>query len=301
LLPGNSPNDLWCIDFKGHFALGDRSRCHPLTLTDAASRYVIRCEGLVRPHEKLVRPHLELAFREFGLPTRIRSDNGAPFASTGAGGLTRLSVWWIKLGIVPERIEPGHPEQNGRHERMHRTLKAETASPPAEDMLTQQQRFDYFRGVFNDQRPHEALGMRPPRRVYFPSTRPYPIALEYPEYADGKVRWTDHAGAISWRGERVPISSALENEPVGLQQIGDSTWAVYYGPVLLGTLDERSRPMQLRRSPARPEMAAVTRDRDRDTSLPDSAPVCPASATVQPVSAYPQPSQCNPENGERVR
>src|SRR5262245_42662527 len=128
LVPTAHPNDTWCTDFKGHFALGDKTRCHPLTISDQVTRYLLKCEGVTNPDTRTVRPHFERAFREFGLPTRIRSDNGAPFASLGAGGLSELSVWWIQLGIVPERIEPGHPEQNGRHERMHRTLKDEVTT-----------------------------------------------------------------------------------------------------------------------------------------------------------------------------
>jgi transposase InsO family protein len=154
-------NDLWCIDFKGWFRTGDGARCDPLTLTDAFSRYLLCAQVMARPDYPNCRSELERAFRDYGLPRAMRSDNGAPFASVGAGGLSRLSVWWVKLGITPARIEPGQPQQNGRHERMHRTLKAECASPPAASATAQQRRFDQFRAEFNHQRP--ASGARPDR------------------------------------------------------------------------------------------------------------------------------------------
>jgi transposase InsO family protein len=166
-----APNDVWCTDFKGHFALGDATRCHPLTITDAATRYLVKCEALVQPSHAPVREQFELAFHEFGVPRAIRSDNGPPFASKALGGLSELSVWWIQLGILPERIEPGQPQQNGRHERFHRTLKEQTASPP---MADQQRAFDRFRADYNDRRPHEALGQTPPAKHYEPSLRPMP-------------------------------------------------------------------------------------------------------------------------------
>ena len=147
--PCEEPNDVWCVDFKGHFACGDGRRCHPLTVSDGASRYLIKCEALDEPKHEPVQMHFERAFREFGLPTRIRSDNGAPFATKAIGGLSKLSVWWVKLGILPERIEPGKPQQNGRHERMHRTLKEQTASPPHASMADQQRAFDRFRHDYN--------------------------------------------------------------------------------------------------------------------------------------------------------
>src|SRR5712692_9223500 len=164
-------NDLWGIDFKGWFRTGDGARCDPLTITDAFSRYLLCAQLMARPDYANCRSAMERAFREYGLPRAIRSDNGAPFASVGVGGLSRLSVWWIKLGIMPERIEPGQPLQNGRHERMHRTLKAECANPPAATAAAQQRRFDQFRAELNQQRPHEALGQPPPAQHYAPSAR----------------------------------------------------------------------------------------------------------------------------------
>lgn len=229
------PNDVWCVDFKGHFPLGDGSRCYPLTITDAASRYLVKCESVPKPDEPHCRPHIERAFREFGLPTRIRSDNGPPFASKALGGLSRLSVWWLQLGIVPERIDPGHPEQNGRHERFHLTLKKHTASPPKDDALEQQRAFDRFRHEYNDLRPHEALSQTPPARHYEPSFRPMPDKPRVPEYdVDMTVRWVSSAGMMSFKGTSLYVGDVLGQQPVGLRQIDADEWEAFYGPVLLG-------------------------------------------------------------------
>ena len=185
------PGALWCADFKGWFRTGDGERCTPLTISDAASRYLLRCQGLGRwTGTELVRPIFEAAFREHGLPEAMRTDNGPPFASVGLGGLSRLSVWWIRLGIRPEWIEPGHPEQNGRHERMHRTLAAETTRPAARNRRAQQRVFDRFVREYNEERPHEALGQRPPAEQYRRSVRPYPSRLAEVEYDD---EWTTRA------------------------------------------------------------------------------------------------------------
>jgi transposase InsO family protein len=169
-------NDAWCIDFKGWFRTADRTRCDPLTVSDAYSRYLLGLQ-IVAPVTEAVEPAMDRLFHDFGLPRAIRSDNGAPFASVGAGGLSRLSVKWAKMGIALERIYPGQPQQNGRHERMHGTLKAQTCAPPAATPAEQQERFDEFRAEFNDDRPHEALGQRPPKQFYAPSLRPYPRRL----------------------------------------------------------------------------------------------------------------------------
>jgi len=236
----NAPNDLWCTDFKGHFRLGNGSRCHPLTLTDACSRYVLRCEGLDGESTALVHPVYDAAFVEFGLPLAIRSDNGAPFATLGAGGLSRLAVWWVKLGIRPERIEPGQPQQNGRHERMHRTLKQETARPAQDGLVEQQLAFDRFRQEFNEVRPHEALGQRTPASVYAASGRRYPCPLRAPEYPGGwEVRLVANNGSIKWRGKRFFVSECLAGENVGLEETVDGVWQAAYGPVHLGTLNDR--------------------------------------------------------------
>lgn len=238
----HEPNDVWCTDFKGWFRTGDGIRCDPLTISDACTRYLIACKGMERPRQEDVRREFERAFREYGLPGAIRSDNGTPFASVALGGLTKLSVWWIKLGIMPERIAPGHPEQNGRHERMHRTLKEETASPPARTMRAQQRTFDRFRALYNDVRPHEALGQRPPASRYNPSSRDYPSRVREPEYPDGMtVRRVRSNGEIKWRGGLVFLSAALTGEPVGLGPQDDGMWTVHFGPLEIGTLDERAK------------------------------------------------------------
>ena len=237
LEPCQEANDVWCVDFKGHFALGDGERCYPLTITDGASRYLIKCEALAEPKEPQVRKHFELAFREFGLPTRIRSDNGPPFASKAIGGLSRLSVWWIQLGILPERIEPGQPQQNGRHERMHRTLKDHTASPPHPTMADQQRAFDRFRHDYNQERPHEALGQTSPATHYEPSLRTMPDQPHAPEYGDDLVvRRVGPNGYLSWDGTALRVATLLAGQPVGLKQIDEDEWELYYGPLLIGVL-----------------------------------------------------------------
>jgi putative transposase len=233
----DGPNDTWCVDFKGYFHTGDGARCDPLTITDAYSRFLLRCHAVARTDEYGVRPVFESAFKEYGLPRAIRSDNGSPFASTGAGGLSRLSVWWVHLGIVPERIEPGHPEQNGRHERMHRTLKAETARPPKATLREQQVAFDRFRRIYNDERPHDALGGKVPADVYSPAPRAMPAFvpdLEYPAHFEERRIHTD--GNMKWNGAKIYISQALANETVGLEEISDGTYVVHLGAVELGRI-----------------------------------------------------------------
>ena len=236
------PNDVWAIDFKGWFRTADGSRIDPLTAQDAASRYLLVCAGLERPTGPEVRRVLERAFREYGLPRAIRTDNGVPFASVGLGSLTPLSVWWVKLGIVPERIEPGHPEQNGRLERLHRTLKAETTMPPQANRRRQRQAFDRFRHSYNTERPHETLGQTPPARLYTPSARSYPSRLRSPEYGDGVVvRKVRSTGQIKWRGALVYLSESLIGEPVGLVQQDERTWTIRFGPLIIGRLDDARR------------------------------------------------------------
>jgi putative transposase len=235
------PNDIWAVDFKGWFRTGDGQRCDPLTITDAFSRFVLCCQGVRRPDHAHVRPAFEATFCEFGLPWAIRNDNGPPFASIGAGGLSALSVWWIKLGIIPERIMPGKPQQNGRHERMHRTLKAETATPPAATLHEQQQRFARFRAEFNAERPHEALGQKPPSSFYVPSARPYPCALREPLYdQQTAVRRVRRNGEIKWNGERVFVSQVLVGEPVGVEETESGDWRVRYADIELGVIDRKS-------------------------------------------------------------
>ncbi len=249
--PVHQPNDLWGIDFKGWFRTGDGARCDPLTLSDADSRYLLVCQT-VAPTTAGVDPVTDAAFREYGLPFALRSDNGPPFASSGAGGLTRLSVKWIKLGIRLERIDPGSPQQNGRHERMHGTLKAETARPPAETLAAQQRSFERFRTVYNHERPHEALGQETPASRYRPSPRPYPARLEEPHYdADHAVRRVRSNGEIKWGGELIFVSEALVGEPVGIAETDRGDWIVRFADHPLGLIDRRTRKLRPF-APARP-------------------------------------------------
>jgi putative transposase len=235
-----APNDVWAVDFKGWFRTADGERCDPLTITDAFSRSLLCCQGMIRPDHEHVRPAFEAAFGEFGLPAAIRNDNGPPFASTAAGGLSALSVWWIKLGIAPERIEPGKPQQNGRHERMHRTLKAETATPPAATFADQQKRFERFRREFNEERPHEALGQKPPASFYVRSSRSYPCALREPVYDQATaVRRVRSNGEIRWNGELVFVSQVLVGEPVGVEETESGEWLVRYADIELGFIDPK--------------------------------------------------------------
>jgi transposase InsO family protein len=211
------PNSIWCADFKGKFRVA-RRYCHPLTITDAFSRYVIRNEPLKGERTDASKQVFESAFRELGLPWRMRTDNGAPFASNAIGGLSTLSVWWIKLGILPERIDVGHPEQNGRHERMHRTLKAEVASPPAAEWEEQRQRLQQWRQEFNEIRPHEALDMQTPASIYQPSSRQYPDVVGDPEYpAHFEIRRVKAVGAISMCEQSIVLSNILQRECVGVE------------------------------------------------------------------------------------
>jgi len=232
-----APNDVWCVDFKGWFRTGDGAACYPLTVTDAFSRYLLCCRAIAPDYEGCRRA-FERLFRECCLPQVLLSDNGPPFASLAAGGLSRLSVWWIKLGITPVRIMPGQPQQNGRHERMHKTLKAETAQPPAATLAAQQQRFDHFRHQFNHERPHEALGQIAPAAVYTPSARAYPARLQDPLYAsDCDLRRVRSNGEIKWQGELIFIARPLVGELIGLHEDANSDAALYFGPVQLGTID----------------------------------------------------------------
>ena len=240
-----APNRVWTGDFKGQFRTGDGRLCYPLTVADGFSRFLLAVVGLDTVSEAQAWPVFERLFREYGLPEAIKTDNGSPFASICAlARLSRLSVRWLKLGIRLERIEPGHPEQNGRHERMHRTLKQETARPPAASREAQQERFDRFRSVYNEQRPHEGLAQKTPSEVYHPSGRPYPEKTPEPEYPGHfEVRWVRPNGGIKWQGEFLFLSQALSGERVGLEESEDGVWSVYFGPVLLARFDERERKL----------------------------------------------------------
>ena len=252
-----APNDVWSVDFKGWFRTGDGTRCDPLTVSDAYSRYVLRCEAVARPDYEHVKPILERVFCDHGLPYAIRSDNGPPFASVCAGGLSQLSVWWTKLGIASERIEPGKPEQNGRHERMHRTLKAETAAPPASNIAEQQQRFDRFCQMFNEERPHEALKMKTPGAVYQRSSRAYPCPLHEPAYPDGfNVRRVRTNGTIKWRGELVFVSQVIKGEPVGISETESGAWEVRFADIRLGYIDPERGSLYRNGPPAAPKRQA---------------------------------------------
>lgn len=252
---GSGPNEVWCADFKGQFRTGDGAWCYPLTITDEYSRFLLRCQSVTVTGTDQVRPLFEAAFREYGLPQRLRTDNGPPFASTGLGGLSRLSVWWIRLGIVPERIRPGKPEDNGRHERMHRTLNEATAQPPEANVRAQQRTFDQFRQEFNEVRPHEALGQRPPGLVYGASEKRYPVRLEELGYpGSDRVLQVRTSGELYLHKQYVHLTKALAGERVGLYGAGDRQWEVRFGPVILGVLDERrGKVRQLRRTEPEPE------------------------------------------------
>ena len=236
----DAPNKVWSADYKGHFRMGDGRLCYPLTISDNHSRYLLGCSGLTRPTLEQTQPRFEWVFRHNGLPEAIRTDNGSPFASIGSGGLSRLSVWFIKLGIRPERIDAGCPEQNGRHERMHRTLKEATASPPKKNREAQQRAFNQFTNEYNNERPHEALGQRPPASVYQPSPRPYPAKLPGVEYDTGiTVRYVHTNGYIKWNGELLFLSETLIGEYVALEQLGERHWEVRFSFHPLGILNEK--------------------------------------------------------------
>lgn len=236
----SQPNECWSIDFKGQFKTGDGKYLYPLTVTDNHSRYLLACQGLPGPLLQPTQEVLERVFKEYGLPRRIRSDNGAPFAAYSLGRLSRLSVWLLKLGITPELIEPGKPQQNGRHERMHRTLKDETLKPPAANARAQQRRFNVFRQEFNEERPHEAHDGLMPAEVHTVSPSSMPSKLLAPEYPSRfEVRYVSANGGIRWRSKWVNVSSVLIGEHIGLEEVDDGQWDVYFAHHRLGRLHER--------------------------------------------------------------
>ena len=238
LAHAQAPNQLWCADYKGWFYCGDGQRCDPLTTTDAFSRYLLRCRAVPKTDGVEAKTVLEAVFREYGLPEAIRTDNGPPFASRAPAGLSRLSMWWLRLGIRHERIDPGCPEQNGRHERMHQTLKQETASPPRPTWRQQQQAFRRFEREYNEERPHEALGYRTPAELYVASARVYPSQLPELEYPPGAhLRRISQQGSVKWKGGRAFVSEVLAREYVGLLEVEDDFFEVYYGPLFLGCLE----------------------------------------------------------------
>jgi putative transposase len=234
----DAPNSVWTADFKGDFLTRDGWRCYPLTIHDGFSRYLFACQGLDGTRSRDSKRVFTRAFQEYGLPEWIRSDNGVPFSSPHSlSRLSRLSVWWIRLGIIPELTELSSPQQNARHERMHRTLKAETAIPPAGNRAAQQRRFNEFRTYYNEVRPHEAHGQRPPASVYVPSPRPFPsklVPLEYPVHFE--VRKVSTNGGIRWHSAWINVSQLLGGLYIGLEEIASGVWAVFFGPLQLGCL-----------------------------------------------------------------
>jgi len=245
LSAGTHPNDLWCTDFKGEFKLGNRRYCYPLTVTDQASRFVLMCEALDSTRERPVIAAFQRLFAERGLPKAIRSDNGLPFASpNGLYNLSKLSVWWLRLGIAVERIKPGHPQQNGRHERMHLTLKQETARPPAANSIAQQERFDHFQNEFNTERPHEALAMKCPAEAYADAPRPYQGLPEvtYP-FHDRDILVTA-CGRICMHRKKINISTVMAGQRLGIKEVDDAIWLVSFMTYDLGYIDLEQRTLQ---------------------------------------------------------
>ena len=234
------PNDLWTADFKGHFRTRNGIYCYPLTIADQHTRYLLACHGLLSTKGCGVRPIFDRLFREYGLPRAIRTDNGVPFATTGIHGLSQLNVWWLRLGIQHQRILPAHPQQNGAHERMHKTLKGEACRPPRGHLATQQRAFNAFRRLYNDERPHEALRGRPPAACYRPSSRRYSGTLppvDYPGHFI--VKRVTNAGTIRLKKRLLFLANALKQHPVGLEEVADGVWSIHFCQVLLGRVDER--------------------------------------------------------------
>jgi len=238
----DAPNGVWTADFKGQFRLGNNQLCYPLTICDRYSRMLLKCQGLPNNSIQSSKPVWIATFREHGLPKVIRTDNGAPFSSTGIGGLSRLSAWWIRLGIIPERIAPGNPQQNGSHENMHRVLKQDVAKHPQANLKLQQVANDRFVKDYDYLRPHEAIGMQVPADLYINSPRSYPLILPQLEYpSDYIVRQVRINGDIKWRGNIIFVSEVLAGDPVGLEQLDDRYWALYYGLVPLAILDDHKK------------------------------------------------------------
>ena len=235
-----APNDVWTADCKGEFRLRTGAYCYPLTVADAYSRFLLGCTGAATTASASAARIFRRLFQTYGLPRVIRTDNGVPFAAPLAlGRLSTLAVWWIRLGIRPERIAPGQPQQNGQHERMHRTLKAEATRPASRSWTAQQARFDSFRAEYNTERPHEALGLQTPASRYVPSPRPYPRTVPEPEYpAHVRVQRVRQNGTIKWRGHLVFLSSVLVGEPIGIEDTSPTASQIRFGPVVLGTFDE---------------------------------------------------------------
>jgi transposase InsO family protein len=236
LLEANAPNELWCADFKGQFRMGNTKYCYPLTITDQHSRYLLSCEGFESTREKEAIESFKRVFKEYGMPDAIRTDNGVPFAARSLFGLSKLSVLWLRLGIDIERINPGHPEQNGRHERMHRTLKQEVTKPPGKNLLHQQEMLDHFMTVFNNERPHEALKMNRPKDAYKPSNKPYPRVIEEYDYSKYDLtKRVSKCGRIKLSStHRIFISDVFGGQEVGIKEVDDGIWSVAFMGFELG-------------------------------------------------------------------
>jgi len=256
--PGQ-PNDLWCADYKGEFMLADKRYCYPLTITDFDSRYLIACEALSSTKEDYAFSVFESTFKEFGLPRAIRTDNGVPFASPNAlFNLSKLSVWWLRLGIEIERIKPGNPQQNGRHERMHLTLKLETTKPAAGNVLQQQDKFDDFIDCYNNERPHQALGMQCPAERYVPSTRPYQglSELDYPLH-DKTVTVTT-CGRICFNRQKINLSQVFAGQNVGIKQVSERIWLVTFMDYDLGYFDDETCRLEPLDNPFGPKLLPMS-------------------------------------------
>lgn len=245
-IEAEAPGEVWTADFKGEFRLGSSNYCYPLTVQDAHSRYLLACKGLPSTAHSGAKPVFGRLFREHGLPKTIRTDNGGPFASKALCGLSRLSVWWIKLGIEADRIQPGCPQQNGRHERMHRTLKAETTRPPGATFAEQQERFDDFQAEYNEVRPHQALEGAVPASRYVRSSRTMPRRCPEPQYpGHAEVRKISTTGEIKFKNRPLFVSAVLAGEYVGLEEIDDGVWNLLFDNVLLGRFDEPTWTIQV--------------------------------------------------------
>ncbi|MCG8038152.1 MAG: integrase core domain-containing protein [Candidatus Thiodiazotropha taylori] len=237
-----APNQLWSVDFKGQFKVGSGHWCYPLTVMDHQSRYLLDCRGLKGTSTPESQRAFERIFREYGLPERIRSDNGVPFATRATGGLSRLSIWWIKLGILPERIQPGKPQQNGQHERMHRTLKQAVTHPVSKTLSAQQRQLNAFREEYNEYRPHEALNQEIPSKHYTPSLKRYPDRLPEPAYPDYfMVKKVRDSGIVYWNNGQVYVSHLLNGEWIGMEEVCDGKWDLYFGPVRIGSFDQQQK------------------------------------------------------------
>lgn len=241
-IDAEAPNDSWSIDFKGWFRVGDGTRCDPLTVTDNFSRYLLLCRSLKRQRLDEVQRALERTFREYGIPQSLRSDNGSPFASRGIAGLSRFGIWLVKLGIRPDLIAPGKPQENGRHERMHRTLKAETATPPRASLRAQQEAFNRFQQIYNFERPHEALGDKTPAMFHTESLRPFPRRMAPVEYdSECIVRSVRHNGCVKWDARELFLGLPLVGEHVAFTEIRDNIWKVSFSFIDLAILDGATR------------------------------------------------------------